>query len=119
MRGFDIREWKALDWAGLASIIALALLPSINAGMKDYPAFAALMPAFISWPYLPVPLVLFVLVVIAIRSREPRTPRESAQTHGLETRSQLPLPVQFEPPSEFKLLPISYSIDLTAQLFLS
>lgn len=120
MRGFDIREWKALDWAGFASLIALTLIPTINAGMKDYPEFAARMPAFISWPYLPVPLLLFLFGVIAIRSLERKTPQPPQQTQNAdEAKSLLPpraFPKQrFHAPTDFFVLPRSVTVELLGQ----
>lgn len=131
MRGFDIREWKALDWAGFASLIALVLIPTINAGMKDYPEFAARMPAFVSWPYLPVPLMLFLIGVIALRSMERATPQQAQRSLlppqekpkktkgpvGVRPSMVGPFRISDEPRfSDFKLLPISYEIELNAPL---
>lgn len=122
MRGFDIREWKALDWAGFASLIVIVLIPTINAGLKDYPQFASLVPAFISWPYLPVPLALCVLGVIAVRSlesNEPKAPPPPADAEEDQTKSLLPPPVfpqqRYHPSGEFIVLPLYVTVNLLSQ----
>jgi hypothetical protein len=114
MRGFDIREWKALDWAGFVSLIALTLIPLINGALKDYPQFASFVPSFVSWTYLPVPLLLIVLGVILFRSLEPRTMREVRRAPEPDEPPATSRPR--EPEQAFVFYPISYLLDLTAQL---
>ena len=117
MRGLDVREWKALDWAGAAGLIAAALVPAINAGLRDAPALASQVPAsaiaFLSWPYLASVLLLvpFGVIVYRLKGKAPMSAAEE----------QTPLSFRLfqyahEPPSDFKFLPQRYSVELAATL---
>ncbi len=119
MRGLDVREWKALDWAGAAGLIAAALVPAINAGLKDAPALASQVPVsvtvFLSWPYLASVLLLIPLGVIVYRLKD-KAPAKVATAQRPTRPIVEPFQIAFEPPSDFKLLPQQYSVELAAQL---
>jgi len=119
MRGLDVREWKALDWAGAAGLIAAALVPAINAGLKYAPALASQVPVsvtvFLSWPYLASVLLLIPLGVIVYRLKD-KAPAKVATAQRPTRPIVEPFQIAFEPPSDFKLLPQQYSVELAAQL---
>jgi hypothetical protein len=114
MKGIDVRAWSFLDWTGALCFAAGALIPAINAALKDLPDIASRMPAFFSWVYLPPALILVTFGVILYRQFE--KPRQTPYEVRSTVRSHLFPHVQFEPPSDFKLLPQQYVAELTAQL---
>src|SRR5438876_11648081 len=114
MKGLNIREWSFLDWTGALCFAASALIPAINAAVKDAPDIASKVPAFFSWVYLPLTLILVTFCIILYRQFE-KPPQKPYEVHnGL--RARLVPKIQFEPPSDFKLLPQQYVAELTAQL---
>jgi len=116
-----VREWKALDWSGFAALMGLTLLPIVNTGIKDYPELAGRIPAFVSWPYLPVPLLVIFLGVILIRSLERNVPPLPRRAQDVEVAESLlpprPFPkIRYQPESEFFLLPLYFRVDASAQI---
>jgi hypothetical protein len=114
MKGINIREWSFLDWTGALCFAAGALIPAINATLKDAPEFAAIAPAFLGWVYLPPVLMLVTFGVILFRLFE-NAPRK---TNGIATSGLRPRAFpkhRYEPESDFALLPQHFTVDLAAQ----
>ena len=113
MKGINIKEWSLLDWTGALCFVAGALIPAINAALKDAPEISAKAPAFLSWAYLPPVLILITFGVILFRQFE-KVPRKAD-----EASIDLPLrafpKVRYKPESDFALLPQHFTVDLVAQ----
>jgi hypothetical protein len=123
LRGLDVKQWGLLDWIGVASFVIAALIPALNAALKDAPAVADKMPPFLSWAYLPLALMLITFAVILYRLfAEPRPVGEIQHSEGAPARPVLrgpivgPFQIVNDPPAEFRLLPIHYSVDLAVPL---
>jgi len=112
-----MRKWSVLDWLGIGGLLFGAAVLFLNASLKDAPAVAARLPAFVSssiLAYIPLPLLILGLTLLAISSRR----KDRAITKRVEQTNTNRLMPQmlFEPPSEYKLLPVGYVLDLAAQL---
>lgn len=117
MRGLDIKNWSLWDWIGGASLVLAALVLALNAALKDAPALASKLPDFLGsslWAYMPLVLVLITLLAILVRAKLNSRSAVMEREFGLPVNAAFQM--AFESPSEFKLLPQHYTVDLTAQL---
>lgn len=117
MRPWDLKNWSIWDWIGVASLVLGALVLALNTALKDAPVLASNLPDFLGsslWGYIPLLLLLFGLLVILVRAKLSTPPIVAERNTGLGVDT--PFQMGFEPPTEFKLLPQHFTVDLTAQL---
>jgi hypothetical protein len=114
MKGLDTDHWSLWDWIGAVCITLGAVAMAVNQLFKDLPALYAHTPEFFGsawWSYAPSILLSIGFGRVAYRkfhkaekaTQKPRTALGMFQT-------------TFEPPSDFKLLPQQYWVDLSAPL---
>lgn len=122
MRGLDITKWSLLDWTAAACFLLGALVVTLNAALRDAPALTADLPQFIkggALDYLALPLVLvgFVLLFVRAKARPEKAEAGSKRASTPENWPQIVGPFSLpEPTFDFKLLPVSFVVDLTAPL---
>jgi hypothetical protein len=122
MKILDIKTWDLWGWIGASGLVLGALVLALNQALVDAPMLAQLLPTVFSSPilaYIPLALFSVTIFIIAFRAVIGRPVQESGTRvqHGDHRNIVGPFSIPiFEPVSEFKLLPLRFSVDFSAQL---
>ncbi len=108
MKGLDPKNWGLWDWIEAACVFTGAVGLAAHTASKDSPE----LPHFLGssfWGYLPLLLLVIAVGIHIIRIALKVGPKRDETPQFLTG-------FQSEPPSEFKLLPIHYTVNLAATL---
>jgi len=112
MKSLDARTWTVLDWSGAISLIVAAMLLAINAGLKETPALANLVPGMLDsafMAYSPLALLGVFIIAVVARTGVPVTP-EAVITPDKMGK------IRLAGTSVFQLVPQHFTVELAAQL---
>src|SRR5262245_47914720 len=118
MKRPDIVDWTVWNWIGYVTLALGALAAFFIVLLRDWPSLASRLPdSFVAnIGYFPLPLVLIasVSLIISYKVKTGRPIDSAVETGGADQYFQH---LQaFEPPSEYKFLPIKYSVDMRVEI---
>jgi hypothetical protein len=116
-----MRAWKFWDWTAYGALAVATFMTALDSALKNSPAVATFLPGpvdSVAWSFAPFVLILVATIILLVRAFLPTS--HAWQTVKEETLSLLPpreVPrVRFVSESEFAVLPLHFSVDLTAQI---
>ena len=121
----SMKSWRFWDWTAYAALAIAAFMTAFDSALKNSAALAKLLPGLTDstlWAITPAVLVVIASVLLILRARQqPSMKADEAKAPDEAQRRRVlpmvgPFQVSFEPPSDFRLLPLQYTVNFATTL---